>query len=155
MSLFKEKTIKYNTLCNNNSKKNDIAYNSIDVKHIEIMNEFERKKEDLPNLKSKLDTLIIEINDLNDSEKIQEKINDLMLQKEKLLSKIEKLDKNDNETIDVPTKKTKQTKQTKKTKKVVKTMSQIIDLNENNGLSSKEKKTNKWNKDMFNMINIL
>jgi len=128
MSLFKEKTIKYNTLCNNNSKNNNPTQNSVDVKHIEIMNEFERKKQELPKLKSDLDDKILEIEYLNDEEKIKLKVNELMLQKDKILSKMEKLHNNiESEQCN-------------------KTVKQVINMYEINKETPQIKKINRLNK---------
>jgi hypothetical protein len=91
MSNFKEKNIKYSTFCQNVLKKSAIVHGTLDAKHNEIMKEFQKKKENLPKLKLKLNKLKTDLDNLSKPE----------LYKQDLINKLEKLDK-----VNEPIKKT-------------------------------------------------
>ena len=67
MSNFKEKNIKYSTFCQNVLKKSAIIHGTLDSKHNEIMKEFEKKKENLPKLKLKLEKLISDLQKIDNN----------------------------------------------------------------------------------------
>ena len=103
MSNFKEKNIKYSTFCQNVLKKSAIIHGTLDSKHNEIMKEFEKKKENLPKLKLKLEKLISDLQKIDNNEEInkqkiiyQNEINNI---EENLLKNTKKVKKNKNNQI--------------------------------------------------------
>jgi len=86
MSNFKEKNIKYSTFCQNVLKKSAIIHGTLDAKHNEIMKEFNKKKQNLPKLKLKLDMLKEDLESANNPENY----------KKELIIKIEELENLDN-----------------------------------------------------------
>jgi len=68
MSNFKDKNIKYSTFCQNVLKKSAIIHGTLDAKHNEIMKDFEKKKENLPKLKIKLEKKMNEFKKIDNEE---------------------------------------------------------------------------------------
>jgi len=109
MSNFKEKNIKYSTFCQNVLKKSAIIHGTLDAKHNEIMKEFNKKKQNLPKLKLKLDMLKEDLESANNPENY----------KKELIIKIEELENLDN----------KKNKKKKKKKNNKNQIANIINVN--------------------------
>jgi len=77
MSNFKEKNIKYSTFCNNIMKQSSIIHGTLDVKHSEIMKDFNKKKQNLPKLKIKLNKLIDDLEKIDNIIEINKQKNNI------------------------------------------------------------------------------
>jgi hypothetical protein len=99
MSNFKEKNIKYSTFCQNVLKKSAIVHGTLDAKHNEIMKEFQKKKENLPKLKLKLNKLKNDLDNLSKPELYKQELITKLEESGKTIKKNTKNKKNQLENI--------------------------------------------------------
>jgi hypothetical protein len=97
MSNFKEKNIKYSTFCNNILNKSMIIHGTLDSKHTQIMNEFNKNSNNLNKLKAKIIKLKKEYSDCDNNFENNRKKLQLKDQFEELELEVEKIEKHEDE----------------------------------------------------------